>query len=155
MTQQSDEVAIGAALEVRARAIRAKDADATISCYGPEPVRYDLAPPLATVGGQARDRGDLIAWFDTWRGPIRYDLSNFSIAVGGDLGFAYGFVEIGGAKQDRPAAHTIWVRQTVCLRKLGDAWKIVHEHTSTPFYMDGSQKAAVDLAPPGAIAKTN
>src|ERR1700683_1222688 len=99
MTQQSDEVAIDAVLEVRARAIRFKDADATISCYGLEPVRYDLAPPLATMGAQARDRGNLIAWFDTWRGPIHYDLSSFSIAVCGDLGFAYGFVGIGGATQ--------------------------------------------------------
>jgi PhnB protein len=27
------------------------------------------------------------------------------------------------------------------------AWKIVHEHSSTPFYMDGSYRAAVDLKP--------
>jgi ketosteroid isomerase-like protein len=29
----------------------------------------------------------------------------------------------------------------------GGAWQIVHEHISTPFYMDGSLKAAVDLTP--------
>jgi hypothetical protein len=29
----------------------------------------------------------------------------------------------------------------------GDAWTVAHEHTSVPFYMDGSLKAAVDLAP--------
>ncbi len=152
MTQQSDDVAIRAVLKGRARAIRSKDADATISCYGPEPVRYDLTPPLATVGGHARDRSALIGWFDSWRGPIHYDLSNFSVSACGDLAFAYGFVELGGTKQDSPAAHYLWVRQTVCLRKLGGAWKIVHEHTSTPFYMDGSLKAAVDLAPPRELA---
>ena len=26
-------------------------------------------------------------------------------------------------------------------------WKIMHEHSSVPFYMDGSFKAAVDLKP--------
>jgi ketosteroid isomerase-like protein len=41
----------------------------------------------------------------------------------------------------------VWVRQTLCLRRIGDAWKIAHEHTSVPFYMDGSNKAALDLKP--------
>jgi ketosteroid isomerase-like protein len=27
------------------------------------------------------------------------------------------------------------------------AWKIAHEHTSVPFYMDGSFRAAIDLKP--------
>jgi len=41
----------------------------------------------------------------------------------------------------------VWVRQTLCLRRLEGAWKITHEHTSVPFYMDGSDKAALDLKP--------
>ena len=38
-------------------------------------------------------------------------------------------------------------RQTTCLKKIDGAWKITHDHTSVPFYMDGSYKAAVDLKP--------
>ena len=30
---------------------------------------------------------------------------------------------------------------------LAGTWKIAHEHTSVPFYMDGSFRAAVDLEP--------
>ena len=46
----------------------------------------------------------------------------------------------------------LWFRSTVCWRRSNDAhattgWQIVHEHTSTPFYMDGSMRAAVDLTP--------
>ncbi len=41
----------------------------------------------------------------------------------------------------------LWTRTTVCLRRIGGAWRIVHEHTSVPFYMDGSFKAAIDLEP--------
>ncbi len=41
----------------------------------------------------------------------------------------------------------VWVRATVCFRKIERAWKVVHEHSSAPFYMDGSLKAAVDLEP--------
>jgi ketosteroid isomerase-like protein len=38
-----------------------------------------------------------------------------------------------------------WVRQMLCLRRVAGAWKIAHEHISVPLYMDGSNKAALDL----------
>jgi ketosteroid isomerase-like protein len=30
---------------------------------------------------------------------------------------------------------------------MSGGWRITHEHNSTPFYMDGSDKAALDLQP--------
>ena len=39
------------------------------------------------------------------------------------------------------------VPATVCPRKVDGTWRITQEHNSTPFYMDGSFKAAVDLQP--------
>ena len=41
----------------------------------------------------------------------------------------------------------IWVRETIGLRKIDGRWLITHEHESVPFYMDGSNRAAVDLKP--------
>jgi hypothetical protein len=41
----------------------------------------------------------------------------------------------------------VWVRATVGFAKKDGAWKATHEHFSVPFYMDGSNKAAVDLSP--------
>ena len=38
-------------------------------------------------------------------------------------------------------------RGTTVLALEGEAWKIVHEHTSVPFHMDGSFRAATDLQP--------
>lgn len=40
-----------------------------------------------------------------------------------------------------------WIRLNLGLRKAGGAWKIIHEHESVPFLMDGSDKAALDLKP--------
>ena len=41
-----------------------------------------------------------------------------------------------------------WMRETLCLARDNEAgWKIVHEHTSVPFSMDGSNRAAFDLEP--------
>ena len=146
MTQDSDKTTIASLIEARAEAIRSKDAGAALAPCAPDFVRYDLAPPLARSGAAALDRDNLIAWFETWQGAIRYELKDFAITVSGDIAFGHGFLRIGGTKKDGHAGD-VWTRQTVCLRKRGGAWAIVHEHISTPFYMDGSLKAAVDLAP--------
>ncbi len=39
----------------------------------------------------------------------------------------------------------LWFRSTVGLRRTASGWQITHEHESTPFYMDGSGRAATDL----------
>jgi ketosteroid isomerase-like protein len=39
------------------------------------------------------------------------------------------------------------VRAIVGLRRIGGRWQVVHEHTSVPFHMDGSDRAALDLEP--------
>jgi hypothetical protein len=41
----------------------------------------------------------------------------------------------------------LWFRATLGFRKIDGRWKITNEHSSVPFYMDGSFKAAVDLKP--------
>jgi PhnB protein len=41
----------------------------------------------------------------------------------------------------------LWYRVTVGLHQEDGAWRIVHEHESVPFHMDGSYRAAVDLSP--------
>ena len=41
----------------------------------------------------------------------------------------------------------VWFRSTLGFRKVGGEWKIVHEHESVPFLMDGSDKAALGLKP--------
>ena len=41
----------------------------------------------------------------------------------------------------------VWVRATIGFAKTDGGWKATHEHFSVPFYMDGSDKAAVDLKP--------
>ena len=41
----------------------------------------------------------------------------------------------------------LWFRETLGFRKIDGKWTITHEHSSVPFYMDGSFKAAIDLKP--------
>jgi ketosteroid isomerase-like protein len=46
-----------------------------------------------------------------------------------------------------PQPFELWFRSTVCFRQQDGDWRITHVHDSTPFYMDGSMSAALDLKP--------
>ena len=137
---------IQALLERHADAIRSKDVDAAVAVYAPEVVAFDLAPPLQNVGTAVLAKVGLEDWFATWDGRIGIETRGGKLAVSGELAFAHAFVKISGTKVG--GQHTsVWTRATTCLRKIDGAWKIVHEHMSVPFYMDGSFRAAVDLEP--------
>jgi PhnB protein len=133
---------IRAAIESALAALRAKDARAVLSHQIPDTVTYSLAPPLVL-----RESAEgLNHWFATWRGPIGWDLQDLEIVTGGDVAFAYGLAHMTGTKTDGEQVD-LWFRQTLGLRKLGGEWKLVHQHESVPFYMDGSYRASVDLKP--------
>lgn len=142
----SDEAEILRLIEDQAEAIRSKNADAALGPYAPEIVKFDLAPPLQYAGPEALDSQGIEAWFDTWDGAIGIELRDFSVTAGEDLAFCHGLIRISGTKIDSGEA-SVWTRATMCLRRTSARWKIVHEHSSVPFYMDGSLRAATDLAP--------
>jgi PhnB protein len=144
--KSADAAAIRALIDKRAEALRAKDAEGVVSGQAPEIVSFTLAPPLRQMADKPRAREGLKAWFATWSGPLGYEMRDPSITVGGDVAFCLGLVRISGTKTNGKK-EDVWARQTLCLERLGGAWKVVHEHTSVPFYMDGSVKAAVDLKP--------
>jgi PhnB protein len=140
------EAAIVAVIEDRAAAISAKDAVRAIAHAPPYAVAFDIAPPLQQPGEAARRQQYLDAWFATWEGPIGYELRDLEVAASGDVAFSHGFVRIHGTKTDGERVD-VWMRETLGLRNLAGAWKVVHEHSSVPFHMDGSYRAAVDLEP--------
>jgi PhnB protein len=139
------EIEIRSLVERWAGRLRAKDVEGVLSHYAPDIVSYDLAPPLEYVGAQSL-RESLQAWFPTFRGPLGYEVRNLAISAGDDLAFCRSLNRISGARTDGTDSG-VWVRVTLCCRRMSGAWKIVHEHASVPFHMDGSYKAAVDLKP--------
>jgi PhnB protein len=104
---------------------------------------FDLAPPLAQAG---IDRQELQAWLDTWEGPVDRESRAFEISIDGDLAFGHGFFQLSALSKSSGHAVSLLPRHA-CLRRVAGTWKIVHEHTSVPFYMDGSFRAATDLQP--------
>ena len=141
-SKTTDEAGIRSLIDQRAAALDAKDVDGVVSCRTVDYVEYSLAPPLSHVS----DPGSISAWFATWSGPIRSEVRDLTIVVGGDSAYSFGLCRMTGIKTDGEEID-LWFRETLGFRKVDNTWKIAHEHSSVPFYMDGSFRAAVDLKP--------
>jgi ketosteroid isomerase-like protein len=136
------EKAIKQTIAARNAAITAKDVAGVMASSYAGFVSFSLAPPLRNAGGKAA----LAAWFETWDGPIGLELKDLKITAGEEVAFASTLMRMTGRKTDG-AKTDLWHRMTFGLRRVRGAWRIVHEHASVPFYMDGSFRAAVDLTP--------
>jgi ketosteroid isomerase-like protein len=141
-----DEDSILEMIDARNDAIRAGDAARALAPLAKDATAYELQPPLAYEGEAARDLAGLEAWFDTWDGPVAIEMPDPTISVDGDLAFAYGLCRMRGRKKGEGHVE-LWYRTTLCLERQSGEWKVVHEHSSVPFRMDGSEKAALDLRP--------
>jgi uncharacterized protein (TIGR02246 family) len=142
MSSTTDRAEIEALFQQLARAHADHDANAIVEAYAPDAVIYDLAPPL---GRRGMNRDSVVAWLAGWEGPIQIDARDVNLAVDGHLAFVSALNRMrgrqGGEDQD------LWYRTTMYLWKTSGRWRIVCDHSSVPFYMDGSYRAAVDLQP--------
>jgi predicted dithiol-disulfide oxidoreductase (DUF899 family)/ketosteroid isomerase-like protein len=138
----SDAQQIAEVLQRRSEAHRAKDAAAIAAPYARDAITYDLAPPLVHRGVEP---SELERWLATWDGPVSIETKDLDVSVDGSLGVAHGLARMRGRQQGEE--RDLWFRATTVLAKAGGRWRIVHEHTSVPFHMDGSFRAAVDLKP--------
>lgn len=140
-----DEREIRSLINEWADGVRHKDVEKIMAHYAPDIVLYDLAPPLKYVGVDAYRNG-LENWFPSFDGPIGYEFTDLEIAISGDVAFMHSVNHLTGNRTGSDATD-VWLRATVGFRKAGGRWLVTHEHVSVPFYMDGSNKAAVDLKP--------
>ena len=122
------------------------DARATIDAMDAAVVIFDLPPPLAYRGEQARDIEGIDAWFATWRDGVTVHMADPQFMIDGDLAVAFGLSRMTGTKTDGTKVDS-WSRRTIVLRRAAGSWKIVHEHASFPMAMDGSGRAVTDLLP--------
>jgi PhnB protein len=136
------ERAVREAIQRRNAALSAKDAAALRATGAAGFVSYSLAPPLQQSEGKEGPK----PWFATWDGPIGLEVQGLKVTAGDDVAFAHGLFHMTGRRTDGSATD-LWFRQSFGLKRRGEAWKIIHEHSSVPFLMDGSFRAAVDLKP--------
>jgi uncharacterized protein (TIGR02246 family) len=142
----TDEQTIRELIDTRTQAMRAGDAKTICDAYVDDAVVFSLAPPLVQPPDGTGDVAQLQAWFDEKGGSVWADVQDLQVTVDGDLALCTS-LESMGAPPDATQQFTLWYRSTLGLRRVDGQWRICHEHTSTPFYMDGSNRAALDLTP--------
>lgn len=126
-----------------AKAHEDKNADEIAACYANDAIIYDLAPPL---GRRGIGRNGIAEWLATWKGPVTIDGEDVELHVDGDLAYSSALNRMRGTKIDGEKAD-LWFRTTMCFRRTNAEWRIIHDHSSVPFLMDGSMRAALDLKP--------
>ncbi|ONI86748.1 DUF4440 domain-containing protein [Saccharothrix sp. ALI-22-I] len=134
-------------IEERAAAMRDGNADRLVADYLPDAVTFTLAPPLKHTAPEVLDPEALRAWFAGFASPVDYEIRDLEITVEGRLAFCHSLNRMSAVPQGATEPFDLWFRSTVCLRHVDGTWRIAHEHTSTPFYMDGTFSAALDLKP--------
>ena len=143
-TSSKDEAEIRALVEAMLRANHDKDATAFAAAFAQDAAVFNLAPPLVHHGINIDEKR---AWYDSWSTPVDIEPRDLKVSVNGDLAFCHGFLHLSGTKKGTEGPVSFWMRETLCLERIGGDWKIVHEHTSVPFYMDGTLRPAFDLEP--------
>ena len=125
-------------------AIRSMDLDHVMSIYASDVVSFDVEPPLRHVGTIAK-RKNWSRVFSMYQPPLEYEIRDLAVAVNDDVAFGYGFVRVAGTlKNGQRTAH--WLRSTLCFRKLGGNWLIVHDQVSVPIDFEGG-RALLNLEP--------
>ncbi|WP_280229669.1 YybH family protein [Nocardia cyriacigeorgica] len=127
----SNEPEIRALLESRAAAQRSKDIDRLMSFYAPDIVYYDAVAPLRFTGTD-EVRRNFVRWFDGYDGPIGLETHDLTVVADDDVAFA-NMLHLDSGKHKGGIELSIWVRETVCLRRTNGSWVITHEHVSIPF----------------------
>ncbi|UOZ08518.1 nuclear transport factor 2 family protein [Amycolatopsis sp. WQ 127309] len=144
---EHDETRIRKLLAVRTDAMTSRDAETLASQYTPDVIAFTLAPPLAHRGADVIDVDARKAWFDGFEGPIEYEVRDLEITVGGAIAYCHSLTCLSTTPKGAPASFELWFRSTICFREDIGEWRITHVHDSTPFYMDATMSAALDLKP--------
>ena len=120
-------------IDALAQAIRDKDLDQLMTFYDRDVEVFDLRASLNVVGAGAY-RNNLEQWFDSFEGPLGFELHNLRIALGEPTAFCHYLALITGA---RPGGRIsgYWVRGTTGFERRDGEWLVTHEHISVPAAM--------------------
>lgn len=147
-SSDSTENQIRTLLDEWSEAHQFRDARRIAAQLSADNVQFILAPPLEYRGdGQpAWDEAALEAWFNTFEGPVGFEVRDLRISAAGDVAFCH-FLNRLSATAIGQGPFALWCRATFGFRKLDGRWRVTHVHSSVPFEMDGSFRAAIDLTP--------
>ena len=127
-----------------AEALHAKDLDGLRQIYAADVVSFDVEPPLQHVGLEAKLKNwaNVFAFFR----DVHYEVRDLTLTVDETVAFGHGFGRLSGTLESGAATSGMWVRVTLCFRKVDGDWLITHDQVSVPFDMRNG-RGVVDLEP--------
>ena len=143
-TRKTAETEIRAAIEGWTEAVNARDVGRIMAHYAPGVVAFDAIAALRFTGVEAYGT-HWKACLAMCAGPMTFEVHDLAVAAKGDLAFSH-YLCLCGGTNDKGETQSGWMRATVCHRRIGGRWRIVHEHFSAPFD-PASGKALFDLNP--------
>jgi len=95
----------------------------------------------------ANDRAQILSLIDARTGqtvPAATELESrdLTIWMSGDSAFSHGLVRASGTR--RP--EQFWISETISFERTPDGWRIVHQHTSSPFYLEAGSHQALTVS---------
>jgi ketosteroid isomerase-like protein len=139
-----DEAEIRRQIDGIVEGIGAKDLDALRGIYAPDVVSFDVEPPLQHVGIEAKMKNWTRAF--TFFQEVRYEVRDLTLTVGDEVAFGHCFGRLSGTLGNGTATTGMWVRGTLCFRKIDGTWLIAHDQASVPFDI-ATGKGVTNLEP--------
>jgi uncharacterized protein (TIGR02246 family) len=120
-------------LDRYAAAVRAKDADAFLGLYADDVRNFDLWSVWSYDGKDAL-RGMVTEWFGSLGADeqVVVEFEDVRTHAGDDVAALSAFTKFAAVSPDGAELRSMHNRLSWILRREGDGWKIVHEHTSAP-----------------------
>jgi ketosteroid isomerase-like protein len=117
-------------------AVFAKSVDSLVALYDQDVSVFDMWG-VWSYTGIASWREMVVTWFDSLGTErVIVDFSDTQTTVAQDLAVVHTFVTYKAVSADGVDLRSLDNRMSLTLRRKGDAWKIIHEHTSSPIDFD-------------------
>lgn len=130
-TTATPEDSLRAAMADWEQALKARDLDRLFTHYAEDAVLYDVKPPFEHRGIPAIRQiwEDCLPCF-----PEQFDIEseNLRFVAGQDVAFLHRLHRFTSPEDVHPITSML-LRVTVCFRREGDRWLVMHEHVSLPF----------------------
>jgi uncharacterized protein (TIGR02246 family) len=128
----SDEAQIRALEQQFATAFGAKDVDAIMKSYVQDNSLFvfDIGVPRQYVGAAAY-RKDWQTFFATFKGPLKFDMSDLAVTIDGDVAYGHSIQHTIGS-DTKGMRQEFVVRVSDVYRRIDGKWLIVQEHVSVP-----------------------
>jgi ketosteroid isomerase-like protein len=132
-TGTSIEAVLRRRIDELAQAIRDKDLDHLMTLYARDVEVFDVRASLNVTGASAY-RNNFEHWFDSFEGPLGFELHNLRVVPGEAAAFCHYLALVVGARPEgRRSGY--WVRGTTCFERRDGEWLVTHEHISMPAAM--------------------